>query len=246
MFPDKPSVIGDWGEFSVPPDPFGRKRWNLVIRSYFDDSGKEGDSSNRIVCIAGYLAAGETRWNVFGEEWRHQLMSHHLSWLHMTDLMADQGEYAFLKDDWPKKKALIDQFIEAIKVSQLIGFGAAVDIEAWRKVPPEVTRIQGDAQQFCFLRIMRMIVERMKVACPNDFVAVHFDCDKAFSPSRFQRFIGVRDRDPEARRYLQTFTIAEPRIYLPLQAADLLAWETRKELLQADMNRVPNSKRCSK
>ena len=213
-------------------DPFGPKRWNLVIRCFFDDSGKEGDPDNRIVCIAGYLAAGETRWNVFGEEWGHQLLAHGLTWLHMTDLMADQGEYAFLKDNWPKKKALLDQFIGAIKISGLIGFGVAVDADAWRKVPKEITRVEGDAQQFCFLRIMRLIVERMKLARPNDYVAVHFDCDKAFSPSRFQRFIGVRDRDPEARRYLQTFTIAEPKLYFPLQAADLLAWESRKELMR--------------
>lgn len=214
-------------------DPFGPMEWNLVIRCFFDDSGKEGDPGNRIVAIAGYLAAGETRWNIFGEGWRHQLLSHGLRWLHMTDLMADKGEYAFLKDNWPKKKELLDEFIEVIKVSQLIGFGVAVDADAWRKVPKDVTRVEGDAQQFCFLRIMRLIVERMKRSCPNDYVAVHFDCDKGFSPSRFQRFIGVRERDPEgAGRYLQTFTIAEPRIYLPLQAADLLAWESRKDLIR--------------
>jgi hypothetical protein len=212
--------------------PFGRRRWTLVIRSFFDDSGKEGDPDNRIVCIAGYLNASEFRWNMFSEEWSHQLVAHGISWLHMTDLMADADEYAALGWDWPKKKAVLNRFIETIKGSDLIGFGVALDANAWRKIPKEVIRSEGDAQQFCFMRIMRMIVERMKISRPNDYVAVHFDCDRAFSPSRFQRFIGIRDRDPEARRYLQTFTIAEPKLYYPLQAADLLAWETRKDLLR--------------
>jgi hypothetical protein len=131
-----------------------------------------------------------------------------------------------------EKKAVLDKFIETIKGSDLIGFGVALDADAWRKLPKEITRVEGDAQQFCFLRIMRLIVERMKKSRPHDYIAVHFDCDRGFSPSRFQKFIALRDHDPDARRYLQTFTIAEPKLYLPLQSADLLAWETRKDLMR--------------
>ena len=213
-------------------DPFGPIRWNLVIMSFFDDSGKESDPDNRIVCIAGYLAAGDARWTMFSQDWSHQLLAHGFSWLHMTDFMADKDEYARLKGDWPKKKAILDQFIEVIRASQLIGFGVAVDTSAWRRVPKEVTKIEGDAQEFCFLRIMSRIVDRMKLARPDDYVAVHFDCDKTFTPSRFQRFIRARDHDPAADHYLRSFTIAEPKVWFPLQAADLLAWESRKELLR--------------
>jgi hypothetical protein len=213
-------------------DPFGPQRWNLVIRAFFDDSGKESDPSNRVVCIAGYLAAGETPWNILGDRWRQILLTHGISWLHMKDFMPDKDEYAALKWDWPKKKAVLEDFIGAIRAAGLIGFGVGIDVDAWRKIPKEITRKEGDAQQFCFARIMRMIVERMKVSAPRDFVSVHFDCDRNFTPARFQRFIGIRDRDPDAKLYLQSFTIADPRVYIPLQAADLLAWESRKDVLR--------------
>ena len=39
--------------------PFGPMKWTCMIHCFFDDSGKESDSTNRIVCIAGYLAAGD-------------------------------------------------------------------------------------------------------------------------------------------------------------------------------------------
>jgi hypothetical protein len=222
MFPDQPygtEFVGEWGEFGIP-DPFGPKRWILVIRAFFDDSGKESDPSNRVVCIAGYMAAGETPWNILGERWRQVLLTHGISWLHMKDFMADKDEYEALRWDWPKKRAVLEDFIGAIRAAGLIGFGVGLDADEWRKVPKDVTKKQGDAQQFCFARIMRMIVERMKTSVPRDFVSVYFDCDRNFTPTRFQRFIGIRDRDPE------------PKVYIPLQAADLLAWESRKDVLR--------------
>jgi hypothetical protein len=150
----------------------------------------------------------------------------------MKDFMRDQGEYVGLKLEWPQKRDVLQNFINVIKATRLIGFGVGVDADAWREIPAEVTRVQGDAQQFCFMRIMKMVVRRMAKSAPRDVVAITFDCDKQFTPSRFQRYIGVRDHDPNARQLFQCFSIAEPKVFLPLQAADLLAWQTRKDLLR--------------
>jgi hypothetical protein len=150
----------------------------------------------------------------------------------MKDLMADQDEYAALGWDWPKKKSVIEDFIKIIKASQIIGFGVAVDAVAWRQFPKELTRVEGTAQEFCFMRIMRMIVERFKIARPADWAVLYYDCDEQFTPARFQRFIGLRKRDPEVKQYFHGFNIAEPKSFLPLQAADLLAWQTRKDLMR--------------
>jgi hypothetical protein len=47
----------------------------FIIQGFFDDSGKEGDPTNRIICAAGYLAA-PGMWNSFQEMWRHFLLKH--------------------------------------------------------------------------------------------------------------------------------------------------------------------------
>lgn len=202
-----------------------------MIRAFFDDSGKESDPSNRVVCIAGYVAL-DMHLNLFNQGWQHLLMRHGISCVHMKDLMQDQGEYAALKWDWPKKKAVLEDFATVIKMFQLIGFGVAVDADSWREIPKEITRVQGDAQLFCFLRILRMVGNRMKISCPDDFAAICFDCDTNYTPARFQRFLGVREYDPDARKLFRSFAVADPKTHLPLQAADFLAWETRKELLR--------------
>lgn len=202
-----------------------------MIKCFFDDSGKESDLSNPIVCVAGYLAVDQF-WNMFTEGWSHCLLKHKMHWLHMKDFMLDRDEYAGRAWDWPTKRAILQEFINIIKAANLIGFGVALDANAWREIPKEVTDKEGTAQEFCFMRIMRMVVERMKIARPRDFVSIYFDCDKEFTPARFQRFIGVREHDPHARKYFQCFSIAEPKAFCPLQAADLLAWETRKDLMR--------------
>ena len=222
----------DYGEAS-DSDPFGYRRLHLVIRGFFDDSGKESDLDNRIVCISGYLAVDQM-WNMFNEGWRHRLLRYGVSWLHMKDFMHDQGEYSQLglKDDWPKKRAIIEDFIYVIRASNLIGFGVAVDANTWRTIPKSVTQEYGTAQEFCFQRIMRMVAERVKISAPRDVVAITFDCDINFTPARFKRFLAVRQQNPSANEIFQSFSISEPKVFLPLQAADLLAWQTRKELMR--------------
>jgi len=138
----------------VSKGPFDSLEWKLMIHCFFDDSGKESDQGNKFVCIAGYMAVGDSVWSILANGWWHQLVRHGLVWLHMKDFMQSQGEYVSLGWDWPKKKAVLEDFIQVIKSAQLIGFGVAIDADAWKLVPKELTRVEGNAQQFCFMRIM--------------------------------------------------------------------------------------------
>ncbi len=204
-----------------------------MIRCFFDDSGKESDPSNRFVCMAGYLALGDSYWNIFAQGWNHLLLKHGITWVHMKEMIPLQGEYSGLGWDTTKRDAVLKEFISVIKFSQLIGFGVGLDAEAWRTlVPKDVTKREGDAQVFCLTRILRMIVERMKKSVPRDYAALHFDSDESFVPARFRRFRKVIDRVPDGPQYLGSITFTDPKLYAPLQSADLLAWETRKELMQ--------------
>jgi Protein of unknown function (DUF3800) len=212
--------------------PFDPREWRFVIHCFFDDSGKESDQGNPFVCIAGYMAV-DGYWDLFGSAWGHQLLQLGISWLHLKDFMQEgQGEYAAFNWDWPTKREILDRFIKIIKTTQLIGFGIAVDANYWRTLPKELTKVEGSAQEFCFMRIMRRVAGRMKSSRPDDWVSLFYDCDEGFTPARFKKFIGLRKRNEEVNHYFRSFSIADPKTFLPLQAADLLAWETRKDLIR--------------
>ena len=203
-----------------------------MIQGFFDDSGKESDSNNKIICVAGYIAA-PGMWNAFSELWRSMLLLHGLHWLHMKDFMNDESsEYSHLARSWDKKQAILQDFSSAIKMNHLAGFGVSVDAEVWKRMPRDVVRAEGDAQQFCFTRMLKMVVERVKRSAPDEKISISFDCDKNFTPARFQRYIRLRENLSDPAKYLAGFNICEPKVFTPLQAADLLAWETRKDLLR--------------
>jgi hypothetical protein len=127
---------------------------------------------------------------------------------------------------------MLADFIRIIKENQLIGFGIGVDANHWRSQPetrrPKLTNVQD----FCFQRIMKKVVEKLKAVKPEDVFSVTFDTDPEFAATRLHRFYEILEHDHNARHYLASITFADPKTYLQLQAADLLAWETRKELIQ--------------
>ena len=209
---------------------FRSKEWKFVIGAYFDDSGKESTPNGDFVCMAGYLADSGF-WELFAKSWLQRLLEHGISSIHMKELIPIQGEYKNLGWDAPKRNAVLSDFIHVIKSIGPVGFGVGVDARAWRelrKLRPNLP----DVQTFCFARTMKMVIERMKAAAPRDFVAVYFDPDPEFGAARLRLFDAIWRRDPDAREYLASIKFANNVIYSPLQAADLLAWETRKELVQ--------------
>ncbi len=199
-----------------------------MLRAYFDDSGKE--SVGQFVCMAGYLAVGEM-WNVFTTAWQHAILKYGISGIHMRDLIPLQGEYGQLGWDTQKRDEVISHFIEIIKTTQLIGFGVGVDGSAWRELRKLNEKVPN-VQTFCFSRIMRMLIDRLKAAAPRDFLSLYFDTDPEFGAARLKLFDHLRGKDPDARRYLLSLTFADTSLFTGLQAADMLAWETRKELVQ--------------
>jgi len=94
------------------------RKWEIVIAGFFDDSGKESETTNPYVCIAGYAASGRT-WNYFNELWAEALFRNDISWIHMKDLMPMQGEYKQLKWDIKKRNEVLSEFTNIIKATAL-------------------------------------------------------------------------------------------------------------------------------
>jgi hypothetical protein len=151
----------------------------------------------------------------------------------MRDLIPLKGVYKTLGWDVIKRDEAISDFISVIKENHLIGFGVAVHKDTWKAVvPEEIRKTQGNTHQFCFARIMRMLVDRMKRSGIDDFFSITFDTDREFASARFNLFSEIWNRDPQAREYLASISFADVVKHPQLQAADLLAWETRKDLIQ--------------
>lgn len=209
------------------PHGLARPEYTLVIECFFDDSGKEGDHTSPYPCLAGYIAH-ESYWWDFVRDWKHLLLRHGIEAVHMKEIAGIAQ-----KKGWTgiQRNDILSEFVQVIKKNRLIGFGVGVDAACWRKLEPKRRKAFGNAQEFCFQRIVRCVVDRMDEAKEQESVALIFDRDMEFSRPRLGLFEHLLKGDRRVGARIASIAFADSKRFVQLQAADLLAWETRKELI---------------
>jgi hypothetical protein len=100
-----------------------------------------------------------------------------------------------------------------------------------RNLPKERRSVFGDAQQFCFMRIVRRVVDRLELAADPEAIQIFFDRDMEYARQRLRFFDQILKMDRLSSVRISALSFADSKWYLPLQAADVLAWETRKQLI---------------
>jgi Protein of unknown function (DUF3800) len=204
--------------------------WLMLLEAYFDDSGKESDRHNRVVCIAGYMSPTGF-WNDFNQKWEGTLLQHGLTELHMKLWGAIKKEKGWAN---AKADAVLNDFIDIIRGAKLWGFGAGVDADQWRALPRNKQKLFGSAQEFVMQRVFRLIIDEIRTHQIAAHLNIVFDQDEGYSKPRLTRFFGVKRIDPLAKRHAAIISFADAKVCYSLQAADLLAYLTRKRLMERE------------
>jgi hypothetical protein len=211
--------------------------WKFVIEAYFDDSGKETDPAGRFPVVAGYF--GDTHWwYEFNARWRHLLNQHGLPYLHMREWLRMAAERGW---STVKRNTILLEFVDVIRNAHLVGFGCGVDAEVWLALSAQRRKAFGNAQEFCFQRIVRRVADRMSNARSREFVSLVFDQDLEYAPPRLQLYRHIKNGDPRVAQWFTAISFADMRYYEALQAADLLAWQTRRQLINRAAKQPPTA-----
>ena len=199
-----------------------------MIVGFFDDSGKESDTGNRFVVLAGFSALDYSPFQKLHLQWAELLYRHELPGIHMKNILNIAKKRGW---DMPTLNAVLGEFIQVIRQSNLVGMGIGVDLEAWRLIRPEITRQLGDSQVFCCSRLVRSIMDRLEtLRMQHEEISVTFDRDFEFARRRVRLFEELSRQYPQIAAHVAQVSFADSESFYPLQAADLLAWETRREL----------------
>jgi len=220
----------------MPEYVFLLKRYRLMAHAYFDDSGKFTDSD--FVCLAGYVSY-DAGWAALVQKWEALLVQHKIPYIHMKDLMALRGPYETLGWDTKHRDEVLNDFIDVIRESVVAGFGVVVDAKYYRSLGKGIREQLGDPFMFCFQRILRRVVKKLRdVGYPYPISAVFDDCEQ-YSVRCYRMWSRLRKWAPDIRQQIPSISFADDSVLYPLQTADILAWQTNKYLRQKAGNFQP-------
>jgi len=203
----------------------------LELTAYLDES----ETEHRIHCVAGYWATARA-WEGFEALWKARLKALGLAEFHAADCEHGKGEYKGRTD----RPAIRESFIEIIDGSLIHGVMCAIDLRGWDPVADEVAHLRraggmGDPYYVAFQMAMEAIAGDVRCFSPEERVALVFD-DRPDAGKVVRLYQDLKSTTiPDFKRIasrLGSVTNAASEEHPGLQAADLLAYESNRYLVE--------------
>lgn len=204
-----------------------------MFRVYFDDSGTHGNSD---VVVMGGLFGYPNQWDYLSELWSKQLANpcpskDPISRFHMAPCQA--GDEEFLGWKRVETDYLVDELIEIIRKAGIYGFGCGIPRKAYDVVMTgELRRASGNAETMCIINCFVKLVRYSRAIMGSSEIAFIFD-DRPEQKRNIERIWDVYRGVNEDGVDIVSVTFGNSKKMLPLQAADLLAWEIYQDSIDS-------------
>ena len=227
------------------------ERFVVSLTAYFDESGTHDGSE--AVSVAGYLATDEM-WSAFSLEWGPILREFDLKYFHMTDFALSKKQFRGWSES--KRRACFGALLDVINRNVIGSVGIVVPLGAYlREFAPEADKFVGGpyglAASQCFLHLGKTL----RLSGVRGLVAYVYEAG-AVGAGQVAKVFNENMEDPGNREYQRLLSIGfQPKYirpedetvrpwpgFLPLQAADILAYELYQQLPR-QLGRDPRSPR---
>jgi hypothetical protein len=209
-----------------------------MLQAYIDDSGSHDKAHN---CLLGGYWGGVNEWRKFERKWKAVLDHFGIEEFHAKEFWPRPngfriGPYKRWSND--RHRSLIDNLLKVIQSSKIYPFMCGVLSAEWekqqlfyREIFTGASRLKPNINQKhmnpLFLPF-QVCVARLSQYC-HPGVTMNFVVDQTSFPSAWvDCFRGVKYEmfaEDKLRQSIGELTFADSKIALPLQAADLLAYE---------------------
>lgn len=227
-----------------------RERLMAFVTAYFDESYA---SQNPLVyTVAGYIST-DRRWVKFQKEWLG-LLNHEVRkrwcevygpekklFFHMTDF---DNPYSKIYGDWPQKKRtwFLKELHKVIKKAYIKSFSSGLVVADYNELTDEEKYAMGSPHILVAVNCAKMVAEWANEENRQHPILYVFEKGNRYDAALGRLFNGL---NPEMKAFYRMteddgFAVKNKRDMPPLQAADVLARETRKEVerrLQEPLNR---------
>jgi Protein of unknown function (DUF3800) len=200
-------------------------RFMVIFDAYFDESGTHQGAD--ALTVAGYVSTPE-RWIVFEQEWNAALSEYGLDHFHMTKFVNRAPAYK----DWTdiERRKRYARLVGIIERNTVASVGTVIPRKLFDSIMSEkAKRICGGpyglAVSATFIFLARLVKERR----PDGCVAYVFESGVA-GYGEILKVLVENEQDPSTKEFfrLLSFRFENKRQLVPLQAADILAYELYK------------------
>lgn len=206
--------------------PSSARERNMAMMSvYFDESTGNGSP---ILVVAGFLST-DAQWLLFEREWRAVLDNFGLRAFHMQHFATRKGEFRGM--DEPVRKRLLDGLLGIIRNRTMLGFASAVHLAAFNELFKGNERIAtGSPYNLCALSCNLHVGEWAKSNYQIEPIAFFYDMGNRHGGEVFDTFRDEKKDGANVEYRLGSLTFEDDEILVPLQAADIAAYELWKWL----------------
>ncbi len=193
----------------------------VVLRAYFDESERESG----IFCVAGFAFASQ-QVKKFAKEWA-RLFAAYPGGLHMRDLAQRTRSFRGISKE--EQQRLIVEAVEIIKRRMTAGFAVSCNAKEVQAVGPQWIKGFGHAYPLCCHLCMIAAGNLIVASGSADRVTYVFESGHS-REGEARTFLRNAVLNPDVKEsYLHNGDAFLPKSdAIPLQAADLLAWEWAK------------------
>lgn len=209
----------------------------FMLSAYFDDSGTHLGSE---IVVVGGLLGTEAQWLPFEKAWKAVLAAPVegralLRRFHMT--ACEAGEDEFVGWSRAERDLVICRFRDVILEHQVARYAMAVARADWdRLIVGQIREMIGDAERYCVSSCILHALDWTQAFTEEREVALIFD-DRNKENIATERIFKIYNdvinaQSDSVRPTSITFTNSQKMV--PLQGADMIAWETynhAKEIL---------------
>lgn len=213
----------------------GAHRAVLMLKAYFDESGHSRDPKETVVAIGGCISTLE-RWTTFEDEWDELLHTFQVSWFHATELQNFKGDFV----GWTeyRRRQFLQSAMNIMDRAVVQYVGAVVPLSEYEALTVSQKAQCPDPYYLCFQDAVHSAGIEAEEYGPSELIETIFSenvemggiikpVDRSVKQDEGLAYRCYRacKRELPIRERLGPITFDSPRNLLPLQAADLVAYE---------------------
>jgi hypothetical protein len=209
----------------------GRRGFVVVLQAYFDESGTHSGSP---VLTVGCYYARPSVWNKWTKDWNRKKQP--INVFHANECNERNGQF----EGWsrPDRDKLVIDLLPTLTAHKLKGIVSGINLvefEEAAKETPEIRQTVKDPYFTCFSYCMFSLLSILERDYPGDGLAVvHEQNDYREQAEKTFKFVwDVLDK----HRHKMWFSFGSKEMFVPLQAADVLAYDGNH--LLRDLKKAP-------